>query len=117
MFPVWSHVSGMVDAYAKRRSRMLERVGRIEGWRALAPAGTFYLFINIPGWIGGRVENHPITDADSLVAVARQEAGVVLVSGSAFGAPNHIRLSFALSDETIEEGMDRIEHLQRRIIH
>ena len=109
-----SHVRRMVQAYAARRERLLERVGRIEGWRSTAPAGTFYLFVTVAGWLGRRVGGHTIKDADSLVAVAQREAGVLLVSGSGFGAPHHIRLSFAISDQTIEEGMDRIERLQRK---
>jgi aspartate aminotransferase len=99
----------MLADYTRRRQFLLQRVSRIPGWRCVPPQGTFYVFANIGGWIGRTLDGRTIADSadfsDSLAAAA----GVRVIPGTAFGAPHHIRLSFAASLAAIEEGMDRIE--------
>lgn len=67
------------------------------------PQGAFYLFPNVSHWIGER-----FADDDALAAYLLQEAHVAVVPGSAFGAPNHLRLSFSTDETSIEKGFAQI---------
>ena len=106
-----SHVREMVVAYAKRRQYLMERVRRIPALGLTMPRGTFYLFVNVSVLVGRTVSGQTIKDANGVVEVALREANVQLLSGAAFGAPQHIRFSFAVSMEEMSEGMDRLEKL------
>lgn len=68
------------------------------------PAGAFYLFPDVSRWIGER-----FADDDALAAHLLKEAHVAVVPGSAFGAPNHLRLSFSTDDASIEQGFAQIK--------
>ena len=97
----------MVEAYDARRKFMLQAVSAIPGLSCHEPKGAFYLFVNVSGILGRTCRGKVLKDA---VDVADQmlESGVAVVPGNAFGAPDHIRLSYALSMEDIREGMKRI---------
>lgn len=68
------------------------------------PQGAFYLFPDVSRWIGAR-----FADDDALAAHLLKEAHVAVVPGSAFGAPNHLRLSFSTDDASIEKGFAQIK--------
>jgi len=95
-------ISGMVTDYQQRRDRMLELVNSIPGVHALKPQGAFYTFANIQSTGMSAREI-----ADRLL----EEAGVAVLAGTDFGSfgEGYIRLVYAVSMETIEEGMDRIK--------
>ena len=97
----------MVEAYDARRKFMFQAVSAIPGLSCHEPKGAFYLFVNVSGILGRTCRGKVLKDA---VDVADQmlESGVAVVPGNAFGAPDHIRLSYALSMEDIREGMKRI---------
>ena len=97
----------MVEAYDARRKFMFQAVSAIPGLACHEPKGAFYLFVNVSGILGRTCRGKVLKDA---VDVADQmlESGVAVVPGNAFGAPDHIRLSYALSMEDIREGMKRI---------
>ena len=97
----------MVEAYDARRKFMFQAVSAIPGLSCHEPKGAFYLFVNVSGILGKTCRGKVLKDA---VDVADQmlESGVAVVPGNAFGAPDHIRLSYALSMEDIREGMKRI---------
>ncbi len=86
---------------------MFQAVSAIPGLSCHEPKGAFYLFVNVSGILGRTCRGKVLKDA---VDVADQmlESGVAVVPGNAFGAPDHIRLSYALSMEDIREGMKRI---------
>jgi aspartate aminotransferase len=96
-------VATMLAEYARRRERILAGVRTIPGVTCTAPQGAFYIFPNISAHLGSAM-------ADS-TAVARQlleREHVAVVPGDAFGAPGHLRLSYATSMERIEEGLRRL---------
>lgn len=97
----------MVEAYDERRKYMVEAIRQIPGLSCHEPKGAFYVFVNVSGILGKTWRGKKLKDA---VDVAEQvlEAGVAVVPGNAFGADDHIRLSYALSLEDIKEGMKRI---------
>jgi len=104
-----SHVERMVQAYAERRSYVLDRIDAIPRLRAHPPSGTFYCFVNIADLIGKSLNGECIEDSGALAALLRAHAGVGVVSGMPFGAERHIRISFAVAMAALEEGFDRIE--------
>ena len=105
------HVGRMVSSYAHRRELVLDRIERLRGLSATRPEGAFYCFASIAALVGREVRGTVISDADEFVDLVEREAGVRVVSGVAFGAPDHIRLSFAVSAEDLKAGLDRIEAL------
>ena len=106
-----AHVAAMTAAYAERRNLVLERIARIPQLSTTRPMGTFYCFVNIGALIGRIVYGETIRDADDFVKVVREGAGVSVVSGTTFGSDLHIRVSFAVHQEALEEGFNRIEEL------
>ena len=105
------HVKAMAAAYAERRAALLERVAAVPGLHAFAPKGTFYCLVNMNGLVGRRLRGHRILDADTFARVAEADAGVRVLSAAPFGAPEHLRLSFAVSLEAIHAGMDHLAQL------
>jgi len=96
-------VGTMLAEYARRRERILAGLRAIPGITCSAPEGAFYVFPNISA--------HLHADMASDTAAARQlleREHVAVVPGEAFGAPGHVRISYATSLERIEEGLRRI---------
>lgn len=96
-------VEEMRLAFDRRRCRMVEMLSQIDGARCLEPQGAFYVFPDLSGFLGDRFP----TTLD-LAAWILDEAGVAIVPGEAFGAPGYARLSYALADEALEKGVDRM---------
>jgi len=108
-------VSGPLDAVfemrvaVERRGRTMHRMlSAIPGVRCLEPEGAFYCFPSFEGIIGRTLAGREITSTLDLAEVLLDEAKVAIVPGEAFGAPGYARLSFALADADLEEGVARI---------
>ena len=108
-------VSGPLDAVFEmrvafeRRGRTMHRMlSEIPGVRCLEPEGAFYCFPSFEGVIGRTLAGREITSTLDLAEVLLDEAKVAIVPGEAFGAPGYARLSFALADADLEEGVARI---------
>lgn len=104
------HVADMLRAYTARRAALIRWVEVIPGLSMRPPQGAFYAMINMSGVIGRDVGEHSITNADDLVRAAA-DAGLRVLSGAPFGVPNHLRVSFAVSVESINAGMERLAGL------
>ncbi|WP_208026950.1 pyridoxal phosphate-dependent aminotransferase [Rhabdothermincola sediminis] len=108
-------VAGDLDAVAEmraafeRRSRTIHRMlNEIPGVTAIEPQGAFYAFPSMRGVLGRTIAGRqPATTLD-LAELILEEAKVAIVPGEAFGAPGYARLSFALSDDDLVEGVSRI---------
>ena len=100
-------VDVMRAAFDRRRKRMVELVAAIPGVTCLEPDGAFYTFPSVDGLFGRRIGTHVPTTSTELAAALLEEAQIAVIPGEAFGAPGYLRLSFALSDEDLEEGLDR----------
>jgi aspartate/methionine/tyrosine aminotransferase len=94
-------VTNMVKDYQHRRDRMLELVNAIPGVHAEKPQGAFYVFPN--------VKSYGLSSKE-IAARLIDEAGVAILAGTDFGAggEGYIRLVYAVSLETIEEGLEKI---------
>ena len=75
------------------------------------PEGAFYVFPSFKGWIGRDVAGTKIESATHLAEVILEKAKVAIVPGEGFGAPGYARLSYALGDDDIREGVGRIADL------
>jgi aspartate aminotransferase len=101
-------VAAMVRAFEERRNRMLERLAAIPGVRCARPGGAFYVFPDVSrfAWSSALGERR---GSDALCEFLIDRHQIALVSGAAFGADGHVRLSYATSMENIELGLDRLE--------
>jgi aspartate aminotransferase len=95
-----AEVPEMMEAFRVRRDHVVARLEAI-GLRTPRPGGAFYAFPDISRvWPGG--------DGDAFCEALLEEEGLALVPGSAFGVPHHVRLCFAASLETLDDGLDRL---------
>ena len=100
-------VEEMRKAFERRRNLILELAKDIPGLKVLEPQGAFYLFPDVTAFFGKQYNGQVIHNADDVVTFILQEAHVALVSGSAFGEDNCIRISYATSEDLIIEAMRR----------
>jgi aspartate aminotransferase len=99
----------MRDAYQERGTRMCSRLNDIPGVHCPRPHGAFYCFPDV----SKTYARLRVGDADAFAELVLERARVAIVSGTAFGCPTHVRLSFATSDRSIDEGLKRLaEFLQ-----
>ena len=96
-------VKEMVIAFKERHDYMVKALNDIGGIECLAGDGTFYLF---PDFSKTMKRLNCETDTD--LAEKLLETGVALVPGSAFGTPNHMRISFATSNENLRKAVERL---------
>ena len=104
-------VAAMRSAFDRRRMLMVDRLNAIPGITCREPEGAFYAFPDVTGLLDRDLNGRSATTTLELCAVLLDEAEVAFVPGEAFGAPGFVRLSFALSDEDLVEGLDRLARL------
>lgn len=97
-------VSEMRADYIKLRDRILEGFKTIPGLTCTVPQGAFYVYPNVKSFIG----KGGVKSATDLAAKLLSEAHVVVVPGEAFGTADHIRLSYAVSHDVVDEGVKRM---------
>ncbi len=104
------------EAYQARRDFLVRTLNEIPGLSCLKPAGAFYVFPSCADLIGKRTpEGLILADDEAVVRYCLESEGVVLVPGSAFGAPGHLRLSFAASQEALAEACLRLRRAVERL--
>ncbi len=100
----------MLEAFRKRNALVVERIRRIPGFKLPnVPQGAFYVFPNVSDLLGVTFKGKQIADGDQLAAYLLDEAHVSMVGGNDFGAPEHVRISYATSTENLNEAFDRVE--------
>jgi aspartate aminotransferase len=97
-------VAEMRADYVKLRDQVLEGFKSIPGLTCTVPQGAFYVYPNVKNFIG----KGGIQSASDLAAKLLSEAHVVVVPGEAFGTNEHIRLSYAVSHDVVNEGVKRM---------
>ncbi|UFU01276.1 pyridoxal phosphate-dependent aminotransferase [Radiobacillus kanasensis] len=98
-------VEEMRLAFQERLNKLYEWITDIPGITCVKPEGAFYLFPNVQE----AVANNGFTSVDDWVKALLEEEKVALVPGSGFGAPNNVRLSYAISLDQLEEAAKRIK--------
>ncbi|MEM9551463.1 MAG: pyridoxal phosphate-dependent aminotransferase [Pseudomonadota bacterium] len=97
------------DAFRRRRDLVVDRLNAIPGITCPVPQGAFYVYPSIAGVIGKRTPSGVVIDSDQTFASALlEDHDVALVFGAAFGLSPHFRISYATSDEILEEACARI---------
>jgi aspartate aminotransferase len=97
-------VAEMRADYLKLRDRVLEGFKTIPGLTCTVPQGAFYVYPNVSAFIG----KGGVKSASDLASKLLTEAHVVVVPGEAFGTADHIRLSYAVSADVVDEGVKRM---------
>jgi aspartate aminotransferase len=102
------HVAMMRDAFERRSRLTAERLDSIDGVSCAVPEGAFYAYPSFEGILGREVGGRTVHSSLELCEVLLDVAKVALVPGEGFGTPGYARLSYALSDDQLETGLDRI---------
>ena len=98
----------MRESFDRRRRTMTEMLTNIDGVRLLETQGAFYAFPDLSAFYDRDIAGKKAQNTLELAAIILEEAKVAIVPGEAFGSPGYARLSFALGDEDLEEGLTRI---------
>ena len=106
-----SAVDEMRTTYDRRRRKMLDLLADIPGVSCVEPEGAFYVFPSFKGTLGREIAGRTPRTTLELAEVILDEAKVALVPGEAFGAPGYMRLSYALGDDDLAEGVTRVAKL------
>jgi aspartate aminotransferase len=107
-------VREMRAAFDRRRLVMHEMLNAIDGVVCPEPEGAFYAFPSMKGLLGRPLGGRSAASTLELAALLLDEIKVAIVPGEAFGAPGYARLSFALGDADLAEGLQRIKTLVDR---
>jgi aspartate aminotransferase len=99
----------MREAFLRRRDLICRLLGDIPGLKVRVPQGAFYVMPDISEFLGKSYNGKVINNADDLTFYLLAEARVAMVSGTAFGADNCLRISYATSDDRITEAAKRIK--------
>ena len=101
----------MVKAFDRRRKTMVKMLSAIDGFVVPTPTGAFYAYPDVRGVLGRTVGGTLIGSSADLAGAILDQAEVAVVPGEAFGTPGYLRLSYALSDADLKEGIARIARL------
>ena len=104
-------VETMREAFDRRRRTIVEMLRSIEGLSVPTPKGAFYAYPSVEGVLGKSIRGTVPTTSAELAELILSEVEVAVVPGEAFGPSGFLRLSYALSDEDLVEGVSRIQSL------
>ncbi len=102
-------VAMMCTEFDKRRKYIYERVSKLPHVKAVEPKGAFYLFVDAGDVIGKVHKGETVDSISKMADILINEYNTAVVPCGDFGFDTHIRLSYAISLEQIEKGIDRIE--------
>ena len=106
---------GMNAAFKRRRDLIIELISDIYGFKTNTPQGAFYVFPDVSDYFGKSDAYITINNASDLAMFLLNEAHVAIVPGSAFGAPNCIRFSYAIPRNKIRIAFERIKAALERL--
>jgi aspartate aminotransferase len=109
-----SAVAEMRAAFDRRRGIIVQMLSEIDGVICPEPFGAFYAYPQVKGLLGRRLGGRVASTTTELAALILDEAEVAVVPGEAFGTPGYLRLSYALGDADLVEGISRIQKLVAR---
>lgn len=98
-------VQTMLAEYHRRRDRIVAGLRAIPGIRCVLPQGAFYVYPNVSAYL----KKDGLADPTHLAEKLLEEARVAVVPGPAFGTNDHVRISYATSQEQIDEGLRRLK--------
>jgi aspartate aminotransferase len=98
-------------AFDRRRQTMHSMLNEIPGISCLEPEGAFYTFPSVQGLLGKSLRGRRPQSSAELAELCIEEIQVAVVMGEAFGAPGYFRMSYALGDDDLVEGVSRLGKL------
>jgi aspartate aminotransferase len=104
-------VDAMRTAFDRRRKTIVRMLNEIPGVVCPEPHGAFYAYPSVKGVLGKEIAGQRPQTSAELASLVLDEAEVAVVPGEAFGTPGYFRLSYALGDADLEEGVARIGKL------
>ncbi len=106
-----SAVERMRTAFDRRRRTIVSMLNEIDGVVCPEPQGAFYAYPSVAGVLGRDIGGAVPTTSAELAEVILDQAEVAVVPGEAFGTPGYLRLSYALGDDDLAEGVTRLQKL------
>ncbi|GAB6986897.1 pyridoxal phosphate-dependent aminotransferase [Nocardioides pyridinolyticus] len=106
-----SAVEEMKTAFDRRRRTIVAMLNEIDGVECPTPGGAFYAYPSVRGLLGKEYDGRTITTSAELSEYILDQAEVAVVPGEAFGSPGYLRLSYALGDDDLAEGITRLQKL------
>jgi aspartate/methionine/tyrosine aminotransferase len=104
-------VEEMRAAFDRRRHTMVQMLSAIEGVTCPTPQGAFYAYPSVAGVLGRTIRGRTPQTSAQLAELILDEVEVAVVPGEAFGPSGYLRLSYALGDNDLAEGVGRIQSL------
>ena len=104
-------VEMMKVAFDRRRRTIVAMLNDIEGVHCPVPTGAFYVYPSVKGLLGKAIRGRVCTTSAELAALILDEVEVAVVPGEAFGPSGYLRLSYALGDDDLAEGLARLQTL------
>jgi aspartate/methionine/tyrosine aminotransferase len=106
-----SAVAEMRTAFDRRRRTIVAMLNDVHGFTCPEPHGAFYAYPSVLGALGRSVRGRRPRTSVELCELALEEVEVAMVPGEAFGTPGYVRLSYALGDDDLAEGVSRLQKL------
>jgi aspartate/methionine/tyrosine aminotransferase len=106
-----SAVAEMRRVYDRRRRLIVESLSDIPGIVCPEPLGAFYVYPSVKGLLGRPLRGVTASTSAELATLILEQAEVAVVPGEAFGTPGYVRMSYALGDDDLAEGVARIAKL------
>jgi aspartate/methionine/tyrosine aminotransferase len=106
-----SAVAAMREAFDRRRKTIVRMLNEIPGVTCPEPLGAFYAYPSVKEVLGKEIAGQRPQTSAELASLILDEAEVAVVPGEAFGTPGYFRMSYALGDADLEEGVTRIGKL------
>ncbi len=106
-----SAVATMREAFDRRRRTIVSMLSDVPGVVCPEPLGAFYAYPSVKGLLGKPLRGRVASNSAELAGIVLDEAEVAVVPGEAFGTPGYARLSYALGDADLAEGVSRIAKL------
>lgn len=104
-------VEAMREAFDRRRRTIVSMLSEIDGFEVPTPKGAFYAYPRVEGVLGRTIRGVTPSTSAELADLILTEVEVAVVPGEAFGPSGYLRLSYALADEDLAEGVGRIQEL------
>ena len=104
-------VHEMRAAFDRRRRTIVRMLREVPGVQCPEPQGAFYVYPSVRGLLGRELRGRTPATSAELAELILDEAEVAVVPGEAFGTPGYLRLSYALGDDDLVEGVTRLQKL------
>jgi aspartate/methionine/tyrosine aminotransferase len=106
-----SAVEAMREVYDRRRRTIVKMLREIPGIECPEPMGAFYVYPSVKGVLGKDIRGRRPASSAELCEIVLDEVEVAVVPGEAFGTPGSVRMSYALGDDDLVEGVNRLHGL------